>query len=395
MYSAGNSVHSSDSDSQDSRLSTTDFFMPVASGGDVITPTTFVTLDGLNSGVPTRTTATLTPTTLRNIEQTLIDLECEVSSHQNEAGFVPPVVQPVSQVGGTYMSLLESKPAWQADVGQQAARPTVVTTASVLPTTVATTATIPVTAANVTAAPRRNVGGRRPTKNTGISPEEEERRRVRRERNKMAAARCRKRRLDHTNALLQETEGLEQKKQGLQLEIQQLTQQKEDLEFLLEAHQRHCRLNGTAGSCSPLDVKPFDYRPPTSVSEEMCVKRETDEDPHGPPPAKRLAPEPSLPGPVAGTGGVAKPPRPNSLPVAAAFTPAAGTLKVAASVSEVAGVPVTTPSAGMPFNFDSLMEGGTGLTPVSAPLIPSCSSQQRNSADLASPDAVPAKLVSL
>lgn len=36
-----------------------------------------------------------------------------------------------------------------------------------------------------------------------ISPEEEERRQVRRERNKMAAARCRKRRLDQTNELVE------------------------------------------------------------------------------------------------------------------------------------------------------------------------------------------------
>jgi fos-like antigen len=59
-----------------------------------------VTLDGLNSGVPTRTTPTLTPTTLRNIEQTFIELQNEVESHQNEAGFVPPVVQPITQGSG-------------------------------------------------------------------------------------------------------------------------------------------------------------------------------------------------------------------------------------------------------------------------------------------------------
>ena len=35
-----------------------------------------------------------------------------------------------------------------------------------------------------------------------ISPEEEERRRVRRERNKLAAAKCRQRRVDHTNRLI-------------------------------------------------------------------------------------------------------------------------------------------------------------------------------------------------
>lgn len=50
---------------------------------------------------------------------------------------------------------------------------------------------------------RRNMGGRKPSKPTNISPEEEERRILRRERNKMAAARCRKRRVDHTNQLLE------------------------------------------------------------------------------------------------------------------------------------------------------------------------------------------------
>ena len=49
---------------------------------------------------------------------------------------------------------------------------------------------------------RRNTGGRKPIKNSNCSPEEEERRTLRRERNKMAAARCRKRRVDHTNALI-------------------------------------------------------------------------------------------------------------------------------------------------------------------------------------------------
>lgn len=68
--------------------------------------------------------------------------------------------------------------------------------------------------------------------------------------------------------------------------------------------------------------------------------------------------------------------------------------------NEVAGVTITTPSSGIPFNFDSLMDGGTGLTPVSGPLGPSCSTQQQRShlsaVDLTSPDAnYPSKLVSL
>jgi len=340
-----------------------------------------VTLDGLHSGVPTRTTPTLTPTTLRNIEQTFIELQSEVESHQNEAGFVPPVVQPVTQ-GSTYMSVVDSK-AWQGGIASVVqTRPSVVTAAA------------PATAMTTT---RRNMGGRRPIKNSGISPEEEERRRLRRERNKMAAARCRKRRMDHTNALLMETEGLEQKKQGLQQEIQQLQMQKEELEFLLEAHKACCRLS-SSGQRSPQDIKPFVY-PPSSLEDKLIrVKQEIDDANttatvpiSHPTPPKR---------PILATDATAgmKPSRPNSLPVAAAFTPSLSTLKAAVSVSEVAGIPITTPSAGIPFNFDSLMEGGTGLTPVSTPLVPSCSSQQRSSTgcvDLSSPDSVPPKLVSL
>lgn len=75
-------------------------------------------------------------------------------------------------------------------------------------------------------------------KSSGSPPvsEEEERRKVRRERNKLAAARCRKRRVDHTNKLVEETEGLEAKKRALQKQITELQSQKEELEFVLEAH---------------------------------------------------------------------------------------------------------------------------------------------------------------
>lgn len=49
---------------------------------------------------------------------------------------------------------------------------------------------------------RRNVGGRKPNKPSNLSPEEEQKRAVRRERNKQAAARCRRRREDHTSVSL-------------------------------------------------------------------------------------------------------------------------------------------------------------------------------------------------
>lgn len=85
--------------------------------------------------------------------------------------------------------------------------------------------------------------------------------------------------------------------------------------------------------------------------------------------------------------------RPDTLPFKTVETPA-----FMKPSMDVAGMPITTPTSGMPFNFESLMEGGTGLTPVSTPMIPSCSTQQRNNlsaVDLSSPDANPPKLVSL
>lgn len=319
-------------------------------------------LEGLNSGVPTRTTPTLTPTTLRNIEQTFIELQCQVESHQNQAGFVPPVVQPPTQ-GNIFMSLVDTK-NWQGGS---------TTLGESQPSADNSVASL--RSAPITATTRRNMGGRRPNKDKNISPEEEERRQMRRERNKLAAARCRKRRLDHTNELIEETEGLEEKKQSLQNEIHQLQMQKEELEFLLEAHKACCRLNNDPES--PQDIKPFSLSMPKMLT-DVQIKQEPETVNIFPPCPKQEVR-----------------PRPTSLPVSS-FTPSRKMLATAPT-SEVAGVPITTPTAGIPFNFDSLMDGGTGLTPVSGPLVPSCSSQQRNSGciDLSSPDSVPTKLVSL
>ncbi|XP_054010395.1 transcription factor kayak isoform X2 [Hylaeus anthracinus] len=335
-----------------------------------------VSLDGLHSGVPTRTTPTLTPTTLRSIEQTFLELTSESASHSREAGFVPPLVEP-------------SQPT-PAQTQNTTAHHTIITTAA---GPVAANTTLVESHQTQPQQPtRRNMGGRRPTRTIGMTPEEEERRQIRRERNKMAAARCRKRRMDHTNALLEETEDLEQKKQSLQEEIHQLEQAKDELEFILKAHRAVCRLR----SASPPDVKPV-IKPEVPVEEQQFVvansKRESVH-------AARPNRPNSLP------VGFDNNNRPNSLPI---FTepkerPDSLTFKTVETPSfmkpslDIAGMPITTPTSGIPFNFESLMEGGTGLTPVSTPLIPSCSTQQRNNlaaVDLSSPDANPPKLVSL
>lgn len=164
------------------------------------------------------------------------------------------------------------------------------------------------------------------------------------------------------------------------------------MEYILESHKSslNCRIH----SQSPPDVKPFsNYTSPCTNGER--VKIELDENDvveecnDGftlPSPAKRIM--------LSSTVPISKPNRPNSLNVIST------TMGRINNVSDMAGISITTPSTGLHFNFDSLMGGGTGLTPVSAPLVPSCSSQQRNipisAADMTSPDACgPPKLVSL
>ena len=53
---------------------------------------------GSNAGAPTLTTPTLTPTTLRNIEQMFADRDPHEPPphHENAAGFVPPIIRLLS-----------------------------------------------------------------------------------------------------------------------------------------------------------------------------------------------------------------------------------------------------------------------------------------------------------
>ncbi|XP_010896183.1 proto-oncogene c-Fos isoform X2 [Esox lucius] len=75
-----------------------------------------------------------------------------------------------------------------------------------------------------------------------LSPEEEEKKRVRRERNKMAAAKCRNRRRELTDTLQAETDQLEEEKAALQTEIADLLKEKERLEFILATHKPVCQI---------------------------------------------------------------------------------------------------------------------------------------------------------
>ncbi|XP_048841174.1 protein c-Fos-like [Brienomyrus brachyistius] len=75
-----------------------------------------------------------------------------------------------------------------------------------------------------------------------LSPEEEEKKRIRRERNKVAAAKCRDRRRELTSSLQAETEKLEDDMAALQDEIASLLSEKEQLELILAAHKPTCKI---------------------------------------------------------------------------------------------------------------------------------------------------------
>ncbi|CAM9587519.1 unnamed protein product [Lampetra planeri] len=86
-----------------------------------------------------------------------------------------------------------------------------------------------------------NRGGRR-RRDDDLNPADAEKRRVRRERNKQAAARCRNRRQELTERLQAETDELEDEGAGLKSEIERLKKDKERLEFILAAHRPVCKM---------------------------------------------------------------------------------------------------------------------------------------------------------
>lgn len=352
---------------------------------------TLVSYDGIHSGVPTRTTSTLTPTTLRNIEQTFMELSSEpLTSIPCQAGFVPPLAPFAFDNEHSRSSDGESlsNESWATPPPSTAEDFNSSTSIN--------------SGGSTSSAPRRNMGGRRPARQSNLTPEEEEKRKVRRERNKLAAARCRKRRVDHTNELMDEVEGLEKKKENLQTEIQQLQHEKEDLEFVLDTHRAHCRLQGGRGS--PNDMKPVNNINKTSSILPLLEKVKSEPiDPTDPPSPKRImlsGQNNDLVTPTSATAPTpiglltARPNRPNFLNVPLSINPQLNIMRT--SGAEFSAIPIQTPSSGM-FNFDSLMDGGTGLTPISAPLQPTCStqSQNRNPLELTTPTSEPSKLVSL
>ncbi|XP_059202552.1 fos-related antigen 1a [Centropristis striata] len=115
-----------------------------------------------------------------------------------------------------------------------------------------------------------------------LSHEEMERRKVRRERNKLAAAKCRNRRRELTDTLQKETEQLEDEKSTLQKEIAALQKEKDKLELVLEAHRPICKIEDSdsdsdlsppTSSLGGIKLEPQDFSRP-GPSTKLLVKME-------------------------------------------------------------------------------------------------------------------------
>merc|ERR1711913_241241 len=172
-----------------------------------------------------------------------------------------------------------------------------------------------------------------------LDPEEDEKRKMRRNRNRLAAARCRQKRLDQIETLQVEVNNWEKKNRSLEEEVAALKADKEELQYILAAHRNSCSLQ----------VK---VEPATEEESPAFVQV-----------------QPSL--------ETVKPQRPGSLSLI--------------PVNNIEGVSIDTPSNGI-LSFNTLLDGKTGLTPTtilsptslwgpvkipSALNTPNCGSQER------------------
>ncbi|KAI1295617.1 Transforming protein v-Fos/v-Fox [Halotydeus destructor] len=349
-----------------------------------------------NIGGPTQTTPTLTPTTLKCIQEAL-EFEGAIPQapmqHRHQAGFVPPIVnivhQPQAQQHNNLTNVNLSSNNYNDfmasddedddensmtmysddDSSSQPGRwNTNIESGSTNSNDSQLNTSNGFEGNNMkvkkSSKSRSAATGRKPRNRGKMNPEEDDKRRVRRERNKLAAARCRKRRLDHTNELIIQTEGLNDEQNKLRCELEDLQSQAEKLKYILDSHKSNCKLTSSAA----LDVKP---------NLEHSFQ-------HSQPIMSRC--------------------RPSTLPLTNAVYPNSMQPNgvVTATQPNDSLVPIQTPSNGI--SLDTFLEGGTGLTPfLTSQAFPSsntpssCSGQQRNVGEVVvSPDNNgPRKLVSL
>jgi len=116
------------------------------------------------------------------------------------------------------------------------------------------------------APPAKRKGGRKPKDDPNLPPIEKEKRRLRRLRNKDAAAKCRERRLNHTSGLLQQIEQLEKSTATFEEQITELRQHKETCEKLLQSHQNDCTKSLSSPAATSVKSEPASIRSPQGVT---------------------------------------------------------------------------------------------------------------------------------
>merc|ERR1719391_681357 len=108
----------------------------------------------------------------------------------------------------------------------------------------------------------RSLAGRKPNSVKGdgldhLPPDERDKIRQRRQKNKEAAARCRQKRVDLTNTLAQQVEAEQASKAKFQQEIRKLRAESEKLKRQLEAHRAYgCNLTAAVANRPAAAVQP-------------------------------------------------------------------------------------------------------------------------------------------
>jgi len=133
----------------------------------------------------------------------------------------------------------------------------------------------PVIVPSATAQPQkpRRKGGRKP-KNDPLPPHLEERRRLRRIRNKEAAQKCRERRLAQTSDLLQQIDQLERQTRYFEETINRMREFKDQCEFVLNAHKNNCNMNRRRNVVSGLTTLNYGPMQPCAVAHRRSSSSE-------------------------------------------------------------------------------------------------------------------------
>jgi len=381
----------------------------------------------------------LTPTTLKNLTDLFESDHClkQVQAVENGEEFVAPQPPPSQEKkrknplklestqfgGGTVlirtptdseqMTILDPAPA-PAPRSQILAMKTRSSSRTRTPTAVVQPQMVARKQATVKRTPPKSRPGVKAVQDdSDLSPDEVERLRIRRERNKQAAARCRKRRMDTISTLEDEVRQLENKRHIHEDEIANLREEKMQLEYILSQHQAECKLFNQMSNFDD-DASSAVYKPapattmslPMAVKSEPVVVQAIEQMYHVMEPNLSSAAVATA-APRSSTGGL-KPKRPLTLTISQSDINFAAAKTFNTSVE---GVTIETPSNGLitSLGFENLLTS-TGLTPTTNIITPisftssaassnSCSSQQRTSelslTDLNTPSNENISLVSL